>query len=110
VRVFVDACIDPRIVEIIVGHEVRTAFDLGWQSLKDHVLLPKVAAEFDVLLTADQGFEFEHNLRVLTVGIVILHAPKNRLENYREMVASILESIRSVSPGEVVHVRHTEAS
>jgi predicted nuclease of predicted toxin-antitoxin system len=61
-RAFIDACIDPRIVEILVGHEAQTASDAGWQNLKDHILLPKVAAEFDVLPTADRGFEFEHNL------------------------------------------------
>jgi len=38
-RVFLDACIDPRAAEIFSGHGVRTAVELGWHRLKDHLLL-----------------------------------------------------------------------
>ena len=41
-RVFLDACIDPTVVELLAGHEVKTAFDMGWHQLKDHMLLPPV--------------------------------------------------------------------
>jgi predicted nuclease of predicted toxin-antitoxin system len=78
-RVFVDACIDPRAARVFADHEVQTEFDLGWQHLQDHVLLPMVAAGFDVFVTADKGFEYEHNLRNLPIGIVIVH-PKNKVE------------------------------
>jgi hypothetical protein len=104
-RVFIDACVDPGIVEILVGHEVRTAFDVGWQNLKDHILLPKVAAEFDVFLTADKGFEFEHNLYKLPVGIVIAHVTRNKLANYRTIAPLLLEALQAVKAGEVRHVR-----
>ncbi len=30
--------------------------------MKDHILLPFVEEQFDVLVTTDQGFEYEHNL------------------------------------------------
>jgi hypothetical protein len=104
-RVFLDACVDPRVAQIILGHDVRTAFDLGWQRLRDHVLLPKVAADFDVLLTTDKGFEHEHNLNNLSIGIVIVHVPKNKVEFYRPAVSSILNAIVSVGKGQVIHVR-----
>ena len=44
-RVVIDASIDPRLVEAFPDHEVETLFDIGWQDLKDHVLvkLPEVA-------------------------------------------------------------------
>ena len=38
-RVVIDACIDFRLVETFQGHYVVTLFDLGWQNLKDHVLV-----------------------------------------------------------------------
>jgi predicted nuclease of predicted toxin-antitoxin system len=103
-RVFVDACIDPRIVEILVGYEAKTAFDLGWQSLKDNVLLPKVAAAFDVLLTADQGFEFEHNVKKLPISIIIIHVRRNKLADYRAVASRMVAAIKVSRPGEVVHV------
>ena len=47
-RVYLDACIDPRVAELLTGHEVRTAFQLDWHQLKDHILLPLVQDQFDV--------------------------------------------------------------
>jgi hypothetical protein len=103
-RVFGDACVDPRAAQVVAGHEVQTAFDLGWQNLRDHVLLPMVAADFDVFVTADKGFEYEHNLRNLPMGIVIVHVPKNKLEFYRLVAPQLLAAISSVRPGQVLHV------
>jgi hypothetical protein len=41
-------------------------------------LLPLVAADFDVFVTTDKGFEHEHNLRNLPIGIVIVHVAKKQ--------------------------------
>ena len=54
-RVYLDACVDPRAVRVFAGHEVRTAFDLGWHRLKDNHLLPLVQEQFDVFVTADRS-------------------------------------------------------
>jgi len=40
-RVVIDASIDPRLVEAFPDHHVQTLFDLGWQHLKDHVLVTR---------------------------------------------------------------------
>jgi hypothetical protein len=37
-----------------------------------------LAADFDVFVTTDKGFEYEHNLRSLPMGIVIVHVPKKQ--------------------------------
>ena len=58
-RVVIDAsvviCGDPRLVEAFPDHHVKTLSDLGWQNLKDHVLVKQL--ECDVFPTADRGFE-----------------------------------------------------
>src|SRR5437016_6335841 len=97
-RVFLDACIDPRAVKVFTGHEVQTAFDLGWHLLKDHLLLPLVQERFDVFVTADQGFEYEHNLKKLRLTFVIVHVPKNKLEFYEALTVPLLEAISTGRP------------
>ncbi len=52
-RVFVDACVDPRVVEGLAGHYVKTAFELGWHMLQDCELLPLISQRFDVVITID---------------------------------------------------------
>jgi hypothetical protein len=75
-RVVIDAPIDPRLVEAFTGYDVQTLFDLGWQHLKDHVLVKQL--ECDVFVTADRGFEHEHSLRSLSFGMVVVHVRETR--------------------------------
>jgi hypothetical protein len=91
-----------------VGHEVRTAFELGWHQLKDNVLLPKVAEQFDVLVTIDRGLEHEHNVKSLRLGIVIVHVTENKVEFYRSLAAELLTAVREVRAGTVRHVLAAE--
>lgn len=101
-RVIIDACIDPRLVEAFPGHEVRTLFDLGWQRVKDHVLLKQL--ECDVFVTADRGFEHEHNLKLVPFGIIIVHVPRNKIAFYRPVFQALFDAVKSIGAGEVVHI------
>jgi hypothetical protein len=101
-RVVIDACIDPQLVEAFPEHEVRTLFDLGWQQLKDHVLVKQL--ECDVFVTADQGFEHEHDLKSLSFGIVIVHVARNKIAFYRPIFPPLLQAVATIRAGEVVHV------
>jgi hypothetical protein len=101
-RVVIDACIDPRLVEAFPGHYVQTLFDLGWQQLKDHVLVRQLAC--DVFVTADRGFEHEHDLKSLSFGIVIVHAARNKITFYRPLFPQLLQAVATIRAGEVAHV------
>lgn len=103
-RVLIDACIDPRVAQILTGHEVTTAFDLGWQRLRDHILLSKASGHFDVFVTTDRGFEYEHNLIKLQIAVVIVHVPRKKLEQYRPLISKLQDALRSAAPGQVLHV------
>jgi len=101
-RVVIDASIDPRLVEAFPGHHVQTLFDLGWAHLKDHVLVKQL--DCDVLITADRGFEHEHNLNMLPFGIVIVHVLRNKIVFYRPLFPRLVEAVLTIQAGEVVHV------
>jgi hypothetical protein len=101
-RVVIDASIDPRLVEAFPDHQVQTLFDLGWQHLKDHVLVRQL--ECDVFITADRGFEYEHNLKALSFGIVIVHVIRNKINFYRPLFPQLRQEVARVGAGEVVHV------
>jgi hypothetical protein len=103
-RVFIDACVDPRVVEGFPGYEVKTAFERDWHPLKDHELVKRIQEMFDVLVTIDRGFEHEHNLKRFHFGIVIVHVVKNKIEFYRPLFSLMRAAVDSVRPGEVKHV------
>lgn len=108
-RVFLDACIDPRVREAFSEHEVTTAAELGWQGLKDNALVSRLQDQFDVLVTIDQGFEHQQNLKTLRLGLLILHVPRNKVEFYRPLFGQIQAAIGWIKPGEVIHIYRTPA-
>ena len=60
--------------------------------------------ECDVFITADRGFEHEHNLKSLPFGIVIVHVTRNKITFYRPLFAQLLNAVATIRAGEVVHV------
>jgi hypothetical protein len=96
--------VDPRVAEAFPGHEVATAFDLGWHPLKDHELVPLLQDRCDVLVTIDRGFEFEHNLGKLTFGILIIRVAKNKVEFYRPLFGQMQTALAQSRPGQDLHV------
>ena len=45
-RVLLDACIDWRLCRDVVGHEVKTAHQMGWATITNGELLTLAAREF----------------------------------------------------------------
>lgn len=60
-------------MSVLAGHTVVTAFDKGWDRLKNGALL-KAAEEdgFELLLTTDRRIQYQQNLRDRTLAIVVL--------------------------------------
>jgi hypothetical protein len=57
-----------------------------------------------VLVTGDQGFQFQQNLSGVSLGIVIIAARDNRVETFVSLAARVLEAVNLVQPGNVVRI------
>jgi hypothetical protein len=79
VRVLLDECVDWRLSRHIVGHDVKTARQMGWSTVKNGELLVLASASFDVFVTVDRNLSFQQNLLNLPVAVVVLQAKSNRL-------------------------------
>jgi hypothetical protein len=55
-------------------------------------------------VTADRGFEYQHNLKSLTFGIVVVHAARNKIAFYRPLFPQRRDVVATVKPGQVLHV------
>jgi hypothetical protein len=51
VKVLLDECIDWRLARGIVGHDVKTAGQMGWTTVKNGELLTLASEHFDVFVT-----------------------------------------------------------
>jgi hypothetical protein len=100
VRVLLDECVDWRLSRHIVGHEVKTARQMGWSTVKNGELLALAADHFDVFLTVDRNLAFQQNTARLTIAVLVLEAHTNRLADLIPLVPKLLDAIASApSPG-----------
>jgi hypothetical protein len=85
------------------GHEVATVPERG-ASKSNGELLRLASAEFDALLTADQNLEFQQNVTRYEIGVVVLVAPSNRVQDLLPLVPRVLELLPGLRPGTLVRV------
>ena len=103
-KVLVDECVDWRLCRDVVGHEVKTARQMGWSTIKNGELLALAAKEFDVFVTVDRNLSFQQNLPVFTIAVIVLRAPSNRLADLQPLVLELLACIPSAKRGAVTYV------
>ena len=66
--------------------------------IKNGELLALAAREFDGLLTADKGMEYQQNLATLPMSILIVLGRSNRIEDLARAVPAILAALAQLSP------------
>ena len=99
-KVLLDECVDWRLSRAIAGHDVKTAKQMGWASIKNGELLALASERFDVFVTVDH----QQNVQALPIAIVVLHAKANRLVDLLPLVPNLLAVMGSAKPGAVTTV------
>ena len=97
-RILLDESVPARLGPLLTGHSTATVQRRGWASIKNGKLLGLAAEEFDVLLTADKGMEYQQNLAALPVAILIVLARSNRIEDLAAAVPAILSALADMRP------------
>ena len=107
-RVLLDHCVPRRFGGLLRGHEVRTAFEMGWASLSNGVLLAQARDAFDLFITVDQNVQFQQNLMNLPLPVVILMAPDNRLETLTPLAPTLLNILAEPVVRELIRIESPE--
>jgi predicted nuclease of predicted toxin-antitoxin system len=104
-RILLDEQLPRQVAAYLSGHEVRTVKQQSWTGLKNGALLGEAeAAGFTVFLTGDQNLEFQQNLSKRRLGVVVLRAVSNALEDLLPLLPSALAAIENIKPGQVIRV------
>lgn len=102
-RILLDESLPRPLARLLPGHEVRTVAEMGWSGTRNGPLLA-LAADFDVLLTADQNVEHQQNLRALPVAVAVLVAASNRIESLGPLVPELLRVLPTLKRGDFIRV------
>lgn len=80
---------------ILIGHEVETAYERGWNDLKNGDLLSQAeSANFEVLLTTDQSIRYQQNLTNRRITIVVLRTTDwTRIRRSAELITEALNKL-----------------
>jgi len=104
VRVLLDECLPKRLKRELVGHDARTAPEMGWASKRNGELLALAAGKFEVFLTADRNLSHQQDVSSFDIAIVVLVARSNRFEDLRSLTPRILEVLPTAARGIVTMV------
>ena len=104
-RILLDESLPRPLARLLPEHDVRTVAAMGWAGKRNGELLQLAAGDFDAVLTADQNLEHQRNLGTLPIAVIVLVAPTNRLESLRPLIPALLQTLQTLAPRQLVHVR-----
>lgn len=97
-RVLFDQGVSVPLRRSFTDHEVSTAYERGWSTLRNGNLLDAAEqAGFEVFLTTDQNLRYEQNIDARSISIVILSTtswPRIKLAAHQ-----VLAALQEASPG-----------
>ena len=96
-RVLFDQGVPVPLREYLRGHDVRTAFELGWAQLSNGELLASAEKDFDVLVTTDRNLQHQQNLSGRRLAILVL--PTTNWLRLQAMSGQIATELQSLPPG-----------
>lgn len=103
-RALLDENLPRRLTDALPDHTIITVSEHGWAGLSNGELLRRAEEAFEVLVTGDQGIEYQQNISSGEIGVVVVQAPSNRLEDLRPLAGKISSAIEGVGEGEIVNV------
>ena len=103
-NILLDECLPRRLKNDLPGHAVSTVSEMGWAGTKDGALLHLAETRFEVFVTIDQNVAYQQNLPSVTLGIIVLVAPNNRLETLRPLIPKVAAALPTIHPGDVVRI------
>ncbi len=97
-KVLLDNCTPAPVGRFLTDCQVATAARLGWEKLKNGLLLNQAEQDgFTVLVTCDQSMQHHENLRGRAIALVVLETNDlGLLRLYREEIARL---VRDAQPG-----------
>jgi hypothetical protein len=105
-RVLLDECVTRYLKRDLTGNEVFTVEEAGFKGLKNGRLLQAAAVgQYDVLITVDQNFQYQQNLKTLTIAVVVLSAKRSTYPLLRPLMPRVIVVLGKIKAGEIVIIK-----
>ena len=104
-RLLLDESLPRPLRRELRGHDVVTVPEMGWGGRTNGDLLRLAKARFDAFLTADQNLEYQQNLSVADIPVIVLCSRTNRLQDLRPLIPKLLSVLgEQLEPGSLIQI------
>ena len=104
-RVLLDENLNWRLIRYFDADcHVTTVDRQGWKGKRNGELLEQAAETFDVLVTMDKSIEYQQNISKYAIGVILISAKSNKLQDIQPAMLEVNQVLRDVQPGQVIHV------
>ncbi len=103
-KVLLDECVTRYLKSDFTGHEVLTVEEAGFKGLKNGRLLHSISNQWDVLVTVDQNLEYQQNLKLHTIAVIVLKAKRSTYPMLKSLMPQVLITLEKIKPGEIIVV------
>ena len=86
----------------LTGHEISTAYEMGWAKLSNGDLLAAAEKSFDVFITTDQNLRYQQNLAGRRLAILVL--PTTSWLKIQKHTNKVADSMNALKPGDFVEL------
>ena len=102
-RVLFDQGTPVPLRQSLSGHNVSTAYELGWATLKNGELLQSAEDQgFEVLITTDTNLRYQQNLAARRIAVIVLSTTS--WPRIRVAAQDIAVAVNSAAVGSYVEV------
>ncbi len=107
-RVLFDQGTPVPLRESLSEHDVSTAYERGWSTLKNSDLLDAAEREgFEVLVTTDRNLRHQQNLRARSIVIIVLTTTS--WPRIQRDIPAVVRAVNGAVPGSYVEVQFPTA-
>ena len=98
-KLLLDENVPQQLKQDIIGHEVFTVREKGWNgTLNGELLKLMLADQFEVLITGDKNLQHQQNFNTYPIPVMVLHTYRITYEYFRPLVPRLLELLKTDLP------------
>lgn len=92
--------------QALSGHEIATAYEMGWAILQNGDLLAVAEKSFAAFITTDKNLRYQQNLAGRQLAILVL--PMTSWPRLQKHLPEIMAAVNVLKPGDFVELKFTE--
>jgi hypothetical protein len=86
----------------LAGHEISTAYEMGWAKLSNGDLPAAAEKSFDAFITTDQNLRHQQNLAGRRLAILVL--PTTSWPEIQKHTSQVADCVSALKPGHFIEL------